>query len=221
VVAWLAGVGAVLVVAAGGAGARAAMTPDEPAQAAPVDGSPSVPPVARKNPAAGGSWGPVTSQSPVAAPSERAPAAHVRPLSVTIPAIGVTSSLVPLALRPTGELAAPADFGRAGWYAEGPTPGDPGPAVIAGHVDSRAGPAVFFRLRELQVGDVVEVRRSDGTAARFSVTGMERYPKAHFPTQRVHGPTPDRALRLITCGGSFDYAMRSYRDNVVVYAVRR
>jgi hypothetical protein len=151
-------------------------------------------------------------------PRARRPA-PVRPLTVTVAAIGVRSSLVPLRLDRAGALQPPADFGHAGWYVGGPTPGDPGPAVIAGHVDSRAGPAIFFRLRELRPGDAVLVTRSDHRTVRFRVVKVERYPKAAFPTQQVYGPTPDRALRLITCGGSFDYARRSYRDNVVVYAV--
>ena len=157
----------------------------------------------------------------MAAPTGRA-AAGTTPLGVRIPAIGVdATSLVPLAIVPaTGELAAPARFDQTGWYAAGPVPGEPGPAVIAAHVDSRAGPAVFFRLKELKPGDKVYVPRSDGVTVTFTVTGVERYPKNAFPTQKVHGPTPDRALRLITCGGSFDYAKRSYRDNIVVYAVR-
>jgi sortase (surface protein transpeptidase) len=155
----------------------------------------------------------------VAAPTGPA-AAGVVPTGVRIPAIGVdATSLIPLALLANGELAAPVDFDRTGWYAAGTVPGEPGPAVIAAHVDSRAGPAVFFRLRELEPGDAVLVPRSDGRTVRFTVTGVERYPKKAFPTQQVHGPTPDRALRLITCGGSFDPAKRSYRDNIVVYAV--
>ena len=143
-------------------------------------------------------------------------------LLMIVPAIGVTaSSLVPLKIIPaTGELEAPKEFTQTGWYAAGPVPGEPGPAVIAAHVDSKAGPAVFFRLKELKAGDKVFVPRSDGVTVSFTVTGVERYPKNAFPTQKVHGPTPDRALRLITCGGSFDYAKRSYRDNIVVYAVR-
>jgi hypothetical protein len=164
----------------------------------------------------------------VAAPSSRPPSplsatvrrpVPVRPLTVTVPAIGVRSTLVPLRVDRAGVLQAPADFVHAGWYVGGPTPGDPGPAVIAGHVDSREGPAVFFRLRDLHPGDAVLVTRSDGRTARFGVVQVQRYPKNAFPMQRVYGPTPDRALRLITCGGSFDYARRSYRDNVVVYAV--
>jgi hypothetical protein len=237
-VAVLAGVGVVLLLVAGGVGVRAvAGTGDrgEPPIAGTGPGAsaglnpaagpaPSAAPTAVAGVATGrpdASWGPVSSQSPVAASIARA-AAGTRPLGVRIPAIGVdATSLVPLAIIPaTGELAAPTQFDQTGWYAAGPVPGEPGPAVIAAHVDSRAGPAVFFRLKELTPGDKVYVPRSDGVTATFAVTGVERYPKNAFPTQKVHGPTPDRALRLITCGGSFDYAKRSYWDNIVVYAVR-
>jgi LPXTG-site transpeptidase (sortase) family protein len=212
-----------LLVVACGVGARAAAKDgggDPPLSAAQTTAAaPVQPATATKRP--GASWGPVSNQSPVAAPTEQA-AAGVRPLGVTIPAIGVkATSLVPLKLIPkTGELEAPAEFSQTGWYAAGPVPGEPGPAVIAAHVDSTAGPAVFFRLKELKAGDRIYVPRSDGKTITFVVTGVERYPKNAFPTQKVHGPTPDRALRLITCGGSFDYAKRSYRDNIVVYAVR-
>jgi sortase (surface protein transpeptidase) len=152
-------------------------------------------------------------------PATARPVTHARPLTVRIPAIGVTSSLVPLRLDHAGALQPPDDFVHAGWYAGGPTPGEQGPAVIAGHVDSRAGPAIFFRLRELRPGDTVLVSRSDRRAVRFRVVEVQRYPKNAFPAARVYQPTPDAALRLITCGGSFDYARRSYRDNIVVYAV--
>jgi LPXTG-site transpeptidase (sortase) family protein len=155
----------------------------------------------------------------LAAPVARKPAAPVRPLAVSIPAIGVTSSLVPLKLDRAGALQPPDDFVHAGWYVGAPTPGDQGPAVIAGHVDSRKGPAIFFRLRDLKPGDQVIVTRSDHRTARFKVVEVQRYPKNAFPAARVYMPTPDAALRLITCGGSFDYARRSYRDNIVVYAV--
>jgi len=90
--------------------------------------------------------------------------------------------------------------------------------VIAGHVDSHKGPAVFFRLAELADGDEVFVDRADGTTARFPVTSVDRYPKDRFPTEQVYGPTTRAELRLITCGGEFDADARSYRDNVVVSA---
>jgi sortase (surface protein transpeptidase) len=138
---------------------------------------------------------------------------------VSIPAIGVTSTLLPLLLDSAGALVPPPDFVHAGWYTGGPAPGEQGPAVIAGHVDSRTGPAIFFTLRDLTPGDLVTVTRSDRRTVRFRVTLVERYPKNAFPRLKVYQPTPDPTLRLITCGGSFDYAKRSYRDNIVVYAV--
>jgi sortase (surface protein transpeptidase) len=90
--------------------------------------------------------------------------------------------------------------------------------VIAGHVDSRSGPAVFYRLRELRPGDQVRVERADGTGLRFVVDTRRRFPKAGFPTEAVFGPTPEAALRLVTCAGPFDRARGSYRDNLVVFA---
>jgi sortase (surface protein transpeptidase) len=155
---------------------------------------------------------------PTPLPAEVAP----MPTGLSIPAIGVDEpTLVPLGRNPDGSMEVPADFARAGWFTGGPTPGTPGPAVIAGHVDSRAGPAVFFRLRQLTAGDVVTVRLSNGKRARFVVDGVDLYPKDDFPTEAVFGAVPGTALRLITCGGSFDRIARSYRSNVVVYASRQ
>ncbi|MEA5361453.1 class F sortase [Amycolatopsis sp., V23-08] len=167
----------------------------------------------------------VTSSSTPAAAAGPQPlptAAEVRPVHLRIPAIAIDApALVPLGLGPDHQLEAPAKFEDVGWYADGPVPGDPGPAVIAAHVDSRAGPAPFFRLRELKGGDEVFVTRSDGQETRFVVDRVQRYPKNAFPTDAVYGPAPGSALRLITCGGSFDAAKRSYRDNIVVYASTR
>jgi hypothetical protein len=146
------------------------------------------------------------------------PGAGSPPVQLVIPAIGVASRLVRLGLEADGAMAVPADYGRAGWFAEGPAPGQVGPAVIAGHVDSRTGPAVFYRLRELRPGQAVLVERADGTRLRFVVEQARSYPKASFPTADVFGPVPSAALRLITCGGDFDRARGSYRDNLVVFA---
>jgi sortase (surface protein transpeptidase) len=141
------------------------------------------------------------------------------PTRVRMPAIDVDSSLVRLGVDDAGALVPPEDFAQAGWFTGSPAPGETGPAVIAGHVDSYEGPAVFFRLAELRKGDKVLVDRADGTTARFTVSSVDRYPKDRFPTDQVYGPTPRAELRLITCGGEFDRAARSYRDNVVVSAV--
>jgi hypothetical protein len=144
--------------------------------------------------------------------------AVAEPVRVRVPGIGLDSPLDRLGVDAAGALETPADFARAGWFDGGPAPGDVGPAVLAGHVDSYEGPAVFWRLRELAAGDEVLVDREDGTTARFTVTRVERHPKDAFPTDEVYGPTPDAELRLITCGGEFDRSQRSYRDNVVVFA---
>ena len=153
-----------------------------------------------------------------------APAAAPAPLpaSVSIPAIGVTSELITLGLNPDGTLAVPQpgpDYDKAAWFDGSPRPGDVGPAVIEGHVDSAAnGPSVFYRLGELAAGDRVEVSRADGTAVTFEVYDVRVVPKDDFPTVEVYGNTDGPELRLITCGGPFDSTAGSYEDNVVVFA---
>ena len=142
------------------------------------------------------------------------------PVGLRIPSIKVaTTGLVDLGLDDKGELEAPKDFQQAGWYAAGPTPGEFGPSVIAAHVDSHLGPAVFYRLGALKKGAKVVVERKDGSTARFVVDRVERYPKAQFPTSEVYADTGGRAeLRLITCGGDIDQRSGHYVDNVVAYA---
>ncbi|HEY3008984.1 MAG TPA: class F sortase [Micromonosporaceae bacterium] len=147
------------------------------------------------------------------------PAPTGSPTRVRIPAIGVDTALEALHLDGSGTLAAPHDFGKAGWYADGTLPGDTGPAVVAGHVDSKRGPAVFFRLPQLRPGDLIEVERG-GRWLPFRVVSSGWYPKTDFPTAAVYGPTPTPQLRLVTCGGEFDRSLHSYTDNLVVYAVR-
>lgn len=161
---------------------------------------------------------PVAAAGPPVVLQAAAPGPAADPVRVRVPGIGVDSPLERLGVDAAGALETPADYARAGWFDGGPAPGDVGPAVLAGHVDSTAGPAVFWRLRDLRPGDEVLVDRADGTTARFTVTRVERHPKDAFPTDEVYGPTPDAQLRLVTCGGEFDRAARSYRDNVVVFA---
>ena len=117
-------------------------------------------------------------------------------------------------------MQTPDQWGDTGWYEPGSEPGERGPAVIAGHVDSTSGPAVFYRLRELRRGNAVRIRRADGSVVRFRVEGLERWPKAAFPSRRVFGKTHVAALRLVTCSGNFDPSTGHYVDNTIVYAVR-
>jgi len=138
------------------------------------------------------------------------------PIRILIPSIDVDADLVPLGLRSDGAMEVP-DFGLAGWYSRGPRPGHPGPAVIAAHVDSYAGPDVFFRLRELVADDQVHIIYDSGDRVTFVVTWSERTPKEALPVASMWPTTNERLLALITCGGTFDRNARSYRDNVVVY----
>ena len=141
------------------------------------------------------------------------------PLSISIPAIGVSSALVPAGTLDDGTVAVPPDPSIAGWFTGGPRPGERGPAVIMGHVNSKKfGPGVFYRLREIPVGSVVTVGTTGGPE-QFIVQSVEQYPKNQFPTEAVYGPVPLPALRLITCGGSFDSSIGHYRDNIVVFLV--
>ncbi|GAA4601642.1 sortase (surface protein transpeptidase) [Actinoplanes octamycinicus] len=174
-----------------------------------------------------GAWESVPAPSPAATATakKRRPQQHqLRPSApdrLDIPAIGVHTPVSTIGLRGDGTLDVPPlrSDAPAGWYRGSPTPGEPGPAIIVGHVDTaRDGPAVFFRLRELTTGDTFSVRRADRSVARFRVTKVASYPKKAFPSDEVYGDTSGPSLRLITCGGSFDRDRGSYRSNIVVFA---
>jgi hypothetical protein len=142
------------------------------------------------------------------------------PTTLTIPAIGVRATVGQVGVAGDGTIETPPldQPALTAWYRDGPTPGEAGSAVVVGHVDSRTGPAVFHRLRELKAGDRIEVARKDGSTAVFVVDSVERVPKANFPTERMYGDQQGSVLRLITCGGEFDRDRGSYRDNVIVSA---
>jgi Sortase domain len=144
---------------------------------------------------------------------------HVaRPVSLTIPAIGVRTKLIHLGLTRSGALQVPKTTSVAGWYIDSPPPGAVGSSVIVGHVDSYAGVGIFYNLHLLHPRDRIYVRQADGKLSVFKVSGVQFYPKNHFPTSEVYGPTPTPTLRLITCGGAFNHQIGSYVSNVVVYA---
>jgi hypothetical protein len=143
------------------------------------------------------------------------------PVSVDIPAIGVSSQLLDLGLNADGTIQVPSlvtSAGEAAWYKYSATPGQIGASVIEGHVDSYQGPAVFYRLGALQPGDTIDVTLADGITAIFRVTGVRQYPKSNFPADAIYGTTNYAALRLITCGGVFDYATGHYLGSTVVFA---
>ncbi|GAA3453956.1 class F sortase [Dactylosporangium matsuzakiense] len=184
------------------AGCSAPPPAPAPAAAAPAASSSAPAPAASR----GGelTTGPLMASSP--------------PVSVSIPRLGVTSSLIDLATQPDGTMQVPDDASTVGWFTGAPTPGALGPAVLAGHVDWKGTKGAFYRLSTLAPGDEVTVARLDGSRAVFAVTRVEKYPKDQFPTQAVYGPVDHAALRLITCGGEFDSATGHYRDNIVAFA---
>jgi LPXTG-site transpeptidase (sortase) family protein len=156
----------------------------------------------------------------VAPPQPTQPGSVASPVSLTIPVIGVKTNLITLGLAKDGTMQVPSSSQVAGWYTGSPRPGSVGSAIIVGHIDSKQGAGVFWRLPELRPGNQVYVRRADGTLVKFQVTSVQTYPKDHFPTQAVYGATPDAELRLITCGGAFDAATNHYLSNIVVYATQ-
>jgi hypothetical protein len=194
----LAGIAGVLLIAAGTATLGAAVAaqvhaPQPPGSAAGVIG-----------PSARGPWLP-----------------RSLPVSVSIPAIGVHSRLLHLGLNSDGTVQVPSietSSDEAAWYQYSATPGQIGSSVIEGHVDSNQGPAVFFRLGALRPGDTVDVTLADGVTAIFRVTGVREYAKSRFPAKAIYGATDYAALRLITCGGAFDYATGHYLSSTVVFA---
>jgi len=218
----LALVGGVAGAAAGAASGRSA-----PAAATPVSAAAAAPsPTAAQEPLepAGDREGFAPSVALDADPAAVQPPAQDSaapvPVEVAVPRIGVDTPLVQLGIAPDGSLEVPGrgEFDRAGWLTTSAVPGEPGASVIAGHVDSTSGPAVFYRLHELVPGDEVRVQRADGRTEVFTVDEVRRVSKDAFPTAEVYGPQPGPVLRLVTCGGEFDRATGHYTDNVIAFA---
>jgi LPXTG-site transpeptidase (sortase) family protein len=148
------------------------------------------------------------------------PLARSAPVSIGIPGIDVSAPVMRVGLNADGTVQVPplGDHNLTGWYEYGPAPGQRGPAVILGHVDSRTGISVFYYLKDLHAGDKVYVTLADGKVAGFAVDGVQKVAKDAFPTASVYGQADYPSLRLITCGGAFDRATGHYADNIIVYA---
>lgn len=180
------------------------------------------------SPAVAGSAGTSASTGPAGGASRRPDAVAeasrtgAPPARITVPSIDVVSAVNPVGLNRDGTLEVPAPgplYDQAAWYRGSVTPGERGPSVILGHVDSaKNGPSVFYRLGEMRPGETFTVARADNAVLTFRVDSVRSYPKNDFPTLTVYGATDRPEIRLITCGGDFDSAARSYRDNTVVFA---
>jgi sortase family protein len=149
------------------------------------------------------------------------PKPHIgQPLRLKIPAINVDAAVEQVGQTPDGAMDVPKDFNDTAWYDLGARPGEQGNAVVAGHVDSTTGKAVFWDLRKLASGDQIIVVGDDNVERQFVVTGSEAYGRADVPLDRIFGPTTETHLNLITCDSSsaFDRTKREYAGNLVVYA---
>ncbi|WP_258803463.1 class F sortase [Pseudarthrobacter sp. NS4] len=213
--------GLLLALALGGCGAGSTGTPD----AGSSPSASAAPTAAAASPAASPTAAPAPPSSTPAAPAAP-PAASTflsrsEPVTLEIPAIGVRSDLLHLGLEQNGSLQVPQDDGNgapASWYNGSPTPGEPGPSVLLGHVNSPNGRGgVFADLRKLTPGAEISVSRADGSTAVFTVDRGALYPKDQFPTLEVYGNTAGPELRLITCDG-YDAATGEFDDNYVIYA---
>lgn len=147
------------------------------------------------------------------------PYASSPPTRLLVPSVGVDAPVTDLGLNPDGTVEVPpADRGEeVGWYRNGPTPGENGPAVLIGHYDTVHGPAVFKQLPKLRPGELIRIRRADGSTVDFKVRTLLQAAKDHFPTEQVYGDTPAPALRLITCGGRIG-SDGHWTDNIIVLA---
>ena len=142
------------------------------------------------------------------------------PVRISIPAIGVRAPVRPVGLADDGTVATPplSHRNETGWYDRGPTPGQDGPAIIVGHLDTKDGPAVFHRLASLRPGQVVQVTRRDHKVVVFTVDSVETFDKARLPVERIYRDFSRPGLRLITCGGRWVGGETGYADNVVIFA---
>ncbi|WP_327313231.1 class F sortase [Streptomyces sp. NBC_01235] len=183
-------------------------------------GAPSPPPAAASLLAPPAPATPVSGPSAKGSTPEGKHLPRSRPVRLLIPKISVDAPFTDLAIGPSGRLEPPPadNVNLVGWHAEGASPGETGTAIIAGHVDTKTSPAVFARLSGLVKGDTFHVVRADGSKASFQVDSAETFAKDNFPSERVYGDTPRAQVRLITCAGSYDRAVKDYTDNLVVFA---
>lgn len=141
------------------------------------------------------------------------------PSKIDIPRIGVSAGIQKVGLLTDGTIETPAILsGLVGWYQYGPSPGEQGPSVLVGHVDSYKGPSVFWNLSKLHIADTINITRSDGITVQFVVSRIAQYGQDNFSTNEVYGNIDHAGLRIITCGGTYNHLTGRYSQNTVIYA---
>ncbi|MFJ6697918.1 class F sortase [Streptomyces sp. NPDC091272] len=155
-------------------------------------------------------------------PDAHRPVAGVRPRRLDIPSLGISAPVAPRGLDAHGAVDPPPyeQPKVVGWYRDGARPGARGVTLLVGHVDTRSKPAVFYGLSSARPGERVKITGADGSVTEFTVDDVQVFSRDKFDAKKAYGPRKDgRAeLRLITCGGTYDHAARSYTANVVVSA---
>ncbi len=146
-------------------------------------------------------------------PSPAAP-----PVRLSVPALGINAPVETVRLDRQGNVAAPAALKDVAWYAGGATPGDPGSAVMDGHLGVRPGQAVFWNLPKIRAGDMIVVTQADGTQVQFKVDSVQTYARTATVPQIFSTDGPPQ-LWLITCSGRWDYSRATYKDRLGVHAV--
>lgn len=144
--------------------------------------------------------------------------ARSEPTELSIPDVAIRTSLLSVGRNADNTIEVPASYETAGWYRYSPTPGEIGPTIIVGHVDSYRGPAVFWRLSQLRPAQLIDVKRADGKTITYQITQIKQFDQNNFPTNEVYGNISHAGLRLITCGGVYNRATNGYSHNTVVYA---
>ena len=166
---------------------------------------------------------PTVAPTPTPAPAPTAtpvPATRAGlPVRLKIPALKVDAAVEQVGLTPEGAMDVPKEYANVGWFNQRARPGEPGNAVVAGHVDSKTGKAVFWDVKKLKPGDEIVVAGDDGVERRFIVESSELYKGQEAPLGRIFGPTPDTRLTLITCEGVFDRRAQEYDSRRVIYAM--
>lgn len=144
--------------------------------------------------------------------------ARSRPVRLVVPSLGISTSVGQLGLQANGQVQVPSSVHTVGWFHLGPSPGQLGSSVILGHVDSYRGPGVFFDIKSLPAGALIEVVLDDGVTGLFRVLRVVQYAKTKFPDALVYATSGARLLNLVTCGGTFNHLTGSYESNIVVFS---
>ncbi len=147
----------------------------------------------------------------------RTESAQAQPVRITVAALDIDASIRPVGVEADGEMEIPGAT-EVGWYRYGSRPGDNGSAVLAAHVDFNGEVGVFFDLGKADAGDIVDITYSDESVRSFVVTERSQYEKQSLPFDEIFRREGDPSLVLITCGGDFNPSLRSYEDNVVLFA---